>query len=255
VDSILENIRMAAATSGLNLVAATSADRYDAAVNPEYQAKAIVPGARSIIVIGNGGGAFWKAFKLHADAHPGWMARDNPLDDFTRVVVERDIAPPLAKPRITHKVIYPFMSNGPTLNFMEAGKAAGLSGPSILGVVVHPIYGPWIAFRAAILLTELLDAPGEAYQFDPCPSCVPRTCISACPADAVSLAKGWDIPKCLTHRVEVETDCAPRCHARAGCVLGPEHRYPDDELAYHQMRALRAMRPYYEAHIKPARKS
>jgi hypothetical protein len=34
-------------------------------------------------------------------------------------------------------------------------------------------------------------------------------------------------------------------------VLGPEHRYPDDELAYHQMRALRSMRPYYEAHIKP----
>ena len=62
---------------------------------------------------------------------------------------------------------------------------------------------------------------------------------------------GWDIPKCLTHRVEVEPDCTPRCHARAGCVLGPEHRYPDDELAYHQMRALRSMRPYYEAHIKP----
>ena len=34
-------------------------------------------------------------------------------------------------------------------------------------------------------------------------------------------------------------------------MLGPEHRYPDDELAYHQMRALRAMRPYYETHIKP----
>ena len=59
------------------------------------------------------------------------------------------------------------------------------------------------------------------------------------------------MPKCLTHRVEAEPDCAGRCHARVGCVLGPEHRYPDDELAYHQMRALRAMRPYYETHIKP----
>jgi hypothetical protein len=255
VDSILENVRAAAALSGLNLVAATRAERYDAVVNPEYQAKAIAPGARSIIVIGNGGGAFWKAFKLYAAAHPGWRERDNPLDDFTRVVVERDIEPALAKSSLTHKIIYPFMSNGPTLNFMEAGKAAGLSGPSILGVVVHPIYGPWIAFRAAILLNELIDAPGEGYQFDPCPTCIPRSCISACPADAVSVAKGWDIPKCLTHRVEVETDCAPRCHARAGCVLGPEHRYPDDELAYHQMRALRAMRPYYETHIKQANKS
>jgi len=252
VDSILDKVRASAAKSGLNLVAATPSDRYDAAVTPPYRTDAIAPGARSIIVIGNGGGVFWNAFKRHADENQGWMARDNPLDDFTRGVIERDIVPTLAG--FTHTIIYPFMSNGPALNFMEAGKSAGLSGPSIIGVVVHPTYGPWIAFRAAILLGELIDAPGEAYRFDPCPSCTARTCISACPAGAVSVASGWDIPKCLTHRVEVEADCAPRCHARAGCVLGPEHRYPEDELAYHQMRALRAMRPYYEAHIKPKRR-
>ncbi len=255
VNSLLDAIRSAAAASGLNLVSATPADRYDAAVTRDYQAGVIAPGARSIVVIGNGGGAFWNAFKNHADENPGWMARDNPLDDFTRAVVERDIAPVLARFAFAHTIIYPFISNAPTLNFMQAGKASGLSGPSILGVMVHPVYGPWIAFRAAILLNESIDAPGEAYRFDPCPACVPRTCISSCPAEAVSADKGWDIPKCLTHRVEMEADCAPRCHARAGCVLGPEHRYPDDELAYHQMRALRAMRPHYEAHIKPQRKN
>jgi hypothetical protein len=247
VISILEDIRAAAERSGLNLVAATPSNRYDAAVTPPYRADAIAPGAQSIIVIGNGSGLFWDCFKQHCDRNPAWMGRDNPLDDFTRAVIERDIAPLVRSATI----VYPFMSSGPTLNFMEAGKAAGLAGPSIIGVMVHPTYGPWIAFRAAILIEERIDAPGEAYKFDPCPSCTPRTCISACPADAVSFAKGWDIPKCLTHRVEVEADCAPRCHARAGCVLGPEHRYPDDELAYHQMRALRSMRPYYEAHIKP----
>ncbi len=250
VNPILDAIRDVAAPAGLNLVAATPAARYDAAVKPEYQAAAIAPGSQSIVVIGNGGGAFWKAFKFHADNNPGWMARDNPLDDFIRAIVERDIAPVLARFAFAHTIIYPFISNAPTLNFMQAGKASGLSGPSLLGVMVHPVYGPWIAFRAAILLDELIDAPGEAYQFDPCPSCIPRTCISACPVEAVSIS-GWDIPKCLTHRIEVEADCAPRCHARAGCVLGPEHRYPDEELAYHQMRSLRAMRPYYEAHIKP----
>jgi len=246
---ILDDIRAAAEPSGLNLVAATPADRYDAAVTPPYRVNAIAPRAQSIIVIGNGGGFFWDCFKQHCERNPGWMARDNPLDDFTRVVIERDIAPFINSATI----VYPFMSSGPTLNFMAAGKAAGLAGPSIIGVMVHPTYGPWIAFRAALLVEECIDAPGEAYRFDPCPSCTALTCIAACPADAVSLAKGWDIPKCLTHRVEVEADCAPRCHARAGCVLGPQHRYPDEELAYHQMRALRSMRAYYEAHIKPQR--
>ena len=253
MNSILDTIRSAAAPSGLNLIAATPADRYDAAVKAEYRAATLAPTTKSIIVIGNGGGAFWQAFRRHAEQNPGWTERDNPLDEFTRVVVERDIAAALAQSRIPHTVIYPFISGGPTLSFMEAGRAAGLSGPSILGVMVHPIYGPWIAFRAAILVEEPIDAPGEADGFDPCPSCTARTCIAACPANALSFANGWDIPKCLTHRVEVEADCAARCHARAGCVLGPEHRYPDDELAYHQMRSLRAMRPYYEANIKPGR--
>ncbi len=253
MNSILSAIRSAGAKSGLNLVAATAVGRYDATVAPAYRASAVAADARSIIVIGNGGGAFWSAFKRHLDDHPGWMTRDNPLDDFTRLVVERDIDAALAQSQVVRTIVYPFMNNGPTLNFMEAGKAAGLSGPSILGVMVHPTYGPWIAFRAAILIDQALDAPGEAFGFDPCPSCTAKSCIPACPVNAVSFPKGWDITGCVIHRVEAEPDCTPRCHARAGCVLGPEHRYPDDELAYHQMRALRSMRAYYETHIKPGR--
>lgn len=249
--STLETIRRASAPQGLNLVAATSVARYDAAVAVQSRAGALDRDAKSIVVIGNGGGALWHALKIHAERNPGWWKRDNPLDDFTREVVERDVASAARALGRRCTVLFPFMSDGPTLNFIELGKAAGIAGPSILGVTVHPIYGPWIAFRAALLLDEEIDSPGDALGFDPCPRCTARTCIPACPAGAVSIDSEWDIPKCLTHRVEVEADCTPRCHARAGCVLGPEHRYPDDELAYHQMRALRSMRPYYEARIKP----
>ena len=255
VTSTLDRIRRAAAPHGLNLVAATPVARYDDAVKEISRASAMDPIARSIVVIGNGGGALWDALKSHAAKNPGWWNRENPLDDFTREVVERDLAAPLRASGLRCTTVYPFMSNSATLSFIDLGKVAGISGPSILGVTVHPVYGPWIAFRAALLLDEELDAPGNALGFDPCPSCTARTCIPACPAGAVSVESGWDIPKCLTHRVEVEPDCTPRCHARAGCVLGPEHRYPDDELAYHQMRALRSMRPYYETHIKPKSQS
>jgi hypothetical protein len=253
VSSTLEKIRGAGAPHGLNLVAATPVARYDNAVKEISRASSIDAASRSIVVIGNGGGALWASLKSHAASHPGWWNRDNPLDDFTREVVERDIAAPIRGSGARCTTVYPFMSNGPTLNFIELGKVAGITGPSILGVTVNPVYGPWIAFRAALLIDEELDSPGDALGFDPCPQCTVRSCIPACPAGAISIDTGWDIPKCLTHRVEVEADCTPRCHARAGCVLGPEHRYPDDELAYHQMRALRSMRPYYEAHIKKAR--
>jgi len=248
---LLETVREAATPWGLNLLAAISVARYDAGViDPALRVAAADPAARSIIVIANGGSAFWNAFKTHAAAHPGWRERANPLDDFTRVVVEETLMPAVRARGVRCTPVYPFLAGRSVLNFMELGKRAGLAGPSIVGVVVHPIYGPWIAFRTALLVDTLVDAPASALGFDPCPTCVTRDCMVACPAQAVTYPAGWDIPRCLTYRVEREVECAPRCAARAACVLGPDHRYPDDELAYHQGRALNAMRPWYETHIR-----
>jgi epoxyqueuosine reductase QueG len=250
VSALLDEIRSAAAPYGLNLVAAIPVERYDAAVTKQIRATELAPGARSIVVIGNGGGALWAALKRHAAAHPGWIYREHPLDDYTRTIVESSIAVPLREASHRCTVVYPFVHNQRTLNFMELGKIAGLGGPSIIGVAVHPEFGQWIAFRAALLIDELIDEPGPAVGFDPCPSCVPRSCIAACPVNAVSIATGWDVTKCLTHRVEVEEDCGIRCHARVACVLAPQHVYSDEELAHHQSCALRAMKPWYDANIR-----
>jgi epoxyqueuosine reductase len=246
---LLASIRRAAAPHGLNLIAALPADRYEAIAPPTMRARTLSPNARSIVVIGNGGGAFWDAFNVYADAHLGWRDRTHPLDDFTRELISNEIASPVRGQGVSCTPVFPFGGEA-TLNFVGLGKLAGLGGPSILGVLIHPTYGPWIAFRAALLIDVPLDQPGEAANFDPCPRCVPRSCIAACPALAVNFPAGWDIPSCLTHRVEVEADCASRCHARVACVIGPDHRYPDDELEYHHRRALAAMRPYYDAHLR-----
>ena len=152
---IIEKIRRAGAPYGLNLVATAAVERYDAAVTEPYRARAIAPHARTIIVVANGGGELWAALKRHADSHPGWWQRANPLDDFTHEIVEHEIAPAARAGGANVRIVYPFMNNAATLNFIELGKAAGLAGPSILGVVVHPVYGPWIAFRAAILIDQI----------------------------------------------------------------------------------------------------
>jgi epoxyqueuosine reductase len=230
---------------GLNLVAAIPAERYDLAAAPGYHAGAISPGCRAIVLIGSGGASFWHAFKAYALANDGWLDRDNPLDDFTRELIETEIVTPIQGLGVRSIAVYPFGSGRPTLNFMQLATVSGLASPSILGVVVNPVFGPWIAFRAALLLDHELDHPGNAIGFDPCPTCITRSCISACPAAAVSFPSGWDIPRCLAHRVEAYPDCAAQCHARVACVLSPDQRYPDEELAYHQARVLRVMRPYY----------
>ena len=248
--TIVDRVRTAAQPFGLNLVAAVPIDRYDAAVTEQYRTAAVDPHAKSIVVVANGGGGLWAALKRHAEQDPNWMERDHPLDDFTRSVVENEIAPRIREARARYTIVFPFMAGKATLNFIELGKAAGLAGPSILGVLIHPKFGPWMAFRAAILVDQLIDEPGEAREFNPCPSCTKRSCIAACPTAAVAFPSGWDIPRCVAYRIEVEEDCRARCHARVACVVGPEHRYPDDEIAHHHERAFRAMRPWYEKNIR-----
>jgi hypothetical protein len=248
VSEIVDLIRTSAASHGLNLVGAVPAPIYNAVVAPHLQTQPLDHDARSIVVIGNGGGGFWRAYRSHLQHHPQWERRHNPLDDFTREVIENEIAGRLRDRGLRCMVVYPF-ETGATLHFMELGRLAGIGGPSRLGVLIHPVYGTWIALRAALLMDEMLDVPGDGLGFDPCPQCVPRACMPACPARAVS-DSGWDVIGCLKHRVEAAPDCGQGCYSRLQCVIGPQHRYPEDEIRHHQERALRSMREYYNKTFK-----
>jgi hypothetical protein len=228
------SVARAVAPFGLNLIGVASAGSYDAEVGVGRGLRRHLDGAESVIVVGHGGGAFWGAYRRFCAAHPGHEERADPLDDFTREVVETACAP-LARDSAAH-FLYPFGFAGDAVSFTRLAELAGLGHPSLVGVLVHPVYGPWIALRAAILVRERLEAPRPAAGFDPCPTCSDRPCIAACPGKAVGAA-GWSVPRCGAHRARPDDPCATRCHARVACVLGPEHRYPEAALAYHQCRA------------------
>jgi hypothetical protein len=232
-------LETALAARGLNLVGTASLAAYDAAVPRDHALGPIAPEARTAVVIGNGGGAFWHAFETYCAAHPAHRALADPLDAFTRLAVEEAVGSLLVLPGT--RLLYPFRFPDDPVSFMHLAECAGLGRRSLTGVLVHPVFGPWIALRAAVLLPAELHASRPADGFDPCPTCVERSCIAACPAGAVT-GRGWDIPLCASHRGAAVDGCASRCHARFECVLGREHRYPADALAYHQRRALQSMR-------------
>lgn len=213
------------ASHGLNLVGATSVAAYDARAGTKVALGGRVPEARSAIVVGNGGGAFWEAFARTRD--PDAAPEAHPLDAFTRRLMEAISAdvPGLVR------IVYPFDPT-PT-DFRTLAACAGLGSPSFLGLLVHPTFGPWMALRAALLVRDEVALPRPADGFDPCPSCASRACVAACPAGAVG-ADGWDVPACVAHRLAAAGNCDAGCHARVACVVGPEHRYPAAALAFHQ---------------------
>ncbi len=245
--NLLDAVTAALVPFGLNLIGTTSVAHYETLVPPQYHVNALLPQAKSIVVIGNGGGEFWRGFRLYCKQHPGYMEeRAHPLDDYTVKLIETTLTPLLQTSGRAYRYLYPFQFWTEPVSFMHLARAAGLAGPSILGVIIHPEYGPWMALRAALLIDQDLSTSSQTPGFDPCPTCTERPCISTCPAQAISEEKNWDIPACVQHRLRVPEDCVDYCRARFDCVYGRAHRYPLDELQYHQRQSFAEMRKYFE---------
>jgi len=244
---LLKTITSTLAPYGLNLIGTTTVAVYEKLVSSQYHVASLLPEAKTLIVIGNGGKQFWTGFRTYSNAQANYRhERDHPLDDYTVEIIEKALTPVLMQANAKYRYLYPFRFWREPVSFMHLARAAGLAGPSILGVTIHPVYGPWMALRAAVLINQELHAEPIAADFNPCPTCVERACITACPASAISMEKKWDIPGCVQHRLRVTTDCISYCRARFDCVYGREHRYPLDELQYHQRQSFAEMRKYFE---------
>ena len=245
--SLLGDITQALTPHGLNLIGSTAVSAYETLVPPQYHVVPLLSQAKTVVVIGNGGGDFWRGFRSYCETNPRHLLeRTHPLDDYTVEIIEALLTPLLRASGQTYRYLYPFRFWTEPVSFMHLARAAGLAGPSLLGVTIHPEYGPWMALRAAVLLDQELSASPHSSSFNPCPTCIERPCMKACPALAISSERGWDIPACVQHRIRVAEDCVDYCHARFDCVYGREHRYPLDELQYHQRQSFAEMKKHFE---------
>lgn len=240
----------ALAPFGLNLIGVTTLAAYDAIVPASHRLGASSDASnaarRAIIVIGNGGGALWAAFRDEVRHHPEYDAQAHPLDDFTARVLATHALPIAERMGLRPVLHLPFRDTPSPMSFVHLAEAAGLGRRSVLGVLVHPEFGPWMALRGALMVEAASPAARPAAGFDPCSSCRDRPCVAACPGAAVVHPDGWNIPRCIAFRVDraEQNPCVDRCHARVACVYGRHHVYPPDALRYHQRRAFAVMRSH-----------
>ncbi len=183
--------------------------------------------AGTLLLVGNAGNALWRHLRRSPEARTA-----HPFDAYCRRILGT-----LAGKLGGHAV---FPGDGPPwLPFQRWAMRAepGLR-PSPSGILVHPVFGPWHAYRGALLFSVRLPlAPPEPVAH-PCEHCHARPCLSACPAGAVSAA-GYDVERCRKHLVaDPEGPCMHRgCLARHGCPIGCRYTY-DPAQAAHHMRAF-----------------
>ena len=238
--AILSAARSRLALEGLHIVLPIGRREFDDAVAglPVAHLDDLLVGAGGALLVGDGGPDFFARFfetgrPIRAQ-EAAWPS--NPLDGYTYDVLTAAVADVLVPwaPAVSFRLIYPFVDARPALPFQRLGQAAGLPAPGPLGIQIHPIYGPWWAYRAIVVMSaELATEPVLGAS---CLGCA-RPCADACPGGAVT-ATGFSYERCGGHRM-VAPACRDSCAARIACPVGFTHRYPAHQLAFHMKPSLR----------------
>lgn len=177
--------------------------------------------ARAVLLVGHGGAGYWPVFARWHAANP---ARAHPLDDWSREVIDAVAGD------VGARAVYP--GDRPYLPFQSwAMRAEGLRA-SPLGVLMHPEFGLWHAYRGALLFDAEIPIQEARSSNHPCDLCIGKPCLKACPADAISPAS-YDVPRCRDHVREAGSRCRTGCLSRNACPVGAAYRYPGDVQAFH----------------------
>ena len=179
-----------------------------------------------LIMLANGGPTFWRAF-----AQCGIQGAD-PVDAFSRQLALRFAETYLQCPA---SILYP---GSRALPLQQLGALVGWHHPSPLGIGIHPKYGLWFAYRAVLLVHADLPVSPLASSASPCAACIERSCLSACPVQALAQPGKPDIQRCQDWRRQTNSRCAATCLSRLACPLGAEHRYTDAQIRYHYGHSL-----------------
>jgi hypothetical protein len=180
--------------------------------------------AKSALLIGQAGAAPWPHFMKWWQRQPRDLP--NPLDTWSREIIDGVAA------HLGASAVYP--SDKPYQPFQRwAMRAEGLK-PSPLGILMHPEYGLWHAYRGALLFAGEVPIQGPRNPIHLCDLCVGKPCLKSCPVEAYS-GEGFAYQSCLGHvRGAAGGPCrSGGCLDRNACPYGADYRYPAEVQAFH----------------------
>lgn len=201
------------AAAGFDLIAGTTVQAYNRVAPASYRLPDLGRANTLAVVIGNTA-ALWPALGRIWE-NPEY--RDDPVDRYTTTT----ISAVLNEIDLTSEVFYAFEPPPRRIAIQQLAHVAGLAWLSPSHLCVHPVFGPWIALRAAVVF----DCAGpETSPINP-----PCDCLVGClPAFEQALAAGEPASK-----VDLADRWEDWVAFRAACPVGIRHRYSDEQIRYH----------------------
>ncbi len=184
----------------------------------------------AVVVVGNAGSEMWRCF-AGATSQEQREDEADPLNGWTTSVVT-----PIAA-RLGARACFPF--DRPYLPFQRWAMKADAVWQSPLGPLIHPQFGLWHAYRAALVFTPGFSLPAPPELGNPCNDCEDRPCLTSCPVAAYS-ADRYDVPACIAHigTPDGQNCIDHHCLARRACPVGRDSRYSPPHAAFHMSKFL-----------------
>lgn len=220
-ESICEKLATAARASGFDLVQPFGVAHYNAAATPTERLEDFGQPNALGVLLGNTR-QLWPAFTRAYAAEPEISEAAQPLDTYA---VSRLSAAVAGATSLRSQLVFSHVTAPRAFPIQRLAERVGLAALSPSHLVIHPLYGPWLALRAV----AVIDVEGpRAAPLPPARPC--QTCSAPCmPA--------------LEHAVSVSgnhlSSAAIAAHAAAwiavrdACPIGPAARYGENQLRYH----------------------
>lgn len=183
------------------------------------------------LLIGNAGTSMWGKFSQSPEYCDG---ESDPMNRWTRRMLDEISC------TVSCQVYYPF--DEPYWPFQRLAQAAAGVRPSPLGILIHPEYGLWHAFRGLMVFeddgeiaSQIKDITGfRDEMIHPCDTCLDKPCLSACPVKAFT-GEQLLVDECFSH---LDSGNGPKCmdtscQARRACPVGKEYTYDVEQLQFH----------------------
>jgi len=192
-----------------------------------------LPDWETVVMVGNAGPEMWQEFKT-AVTEKTRLSNANPLDHWTQGIILKMAG------ELGASALFPFQGP-PYYPFQQWATRSGPVNPSPLGILMHPQYGLWHGYRAALGFKEKFSIPERPKFKNPCDSCVDKPCLNTCPVAAYS-DNGLDVGKCVGHinQIPAVACMGHNCLARLACPVGRDWIYEKDHGNFHMVKFLQA---------------
>jgi methylmalonic aciduria homocystinuria type C protein len=222
---IYEQIRAACAERGMDLAQPLCVSWYNQVVDTAYRLPDHGRPSALAVILGNTR-VLWLHLAEALAADAGLAAHRHPVDSYCERVVHAAMTG-IAEPWL---VRYYHEQPPRRVAMQRLAHVAGLAHLAPVHLSVHPVYGPWIALRAVVVI-DVDGPPGPAPA--PAPPC---DCAAHCLPhfQAVLARTGPDAPR-------VENNWRAWLAVRDACPVGRAHRYSEEQLRYHYTKDRRAL--------------